>query len=299
MTVFTEKVYASKYLKDFDVERIKKCVYETGCTGCAEPRHIIYKINEQYHNRMGTYRCPADQTSSGQDMSYYANDRKLAFEDYKRDALRNIIPHWIRIISNCKKLLVSDKYDMFEEFKCGYPHLSGYFDCKEFTWDIIGDSHDTNITTFIDCVITCILSKEAEDKLLLKLRKQQEIRKKQEEEQLKNEFDCEKLWIEINKHKLISVELFIEYKKVAKIKSETVPGLVKFKLIEYFTEDKKKYIQDLLEQVKPKQVSYTSISTQTQDVDTQYTNHIIQKNDTIFDSKSNENIVIRISECND
>ncbi len=39
-----------------------------------------------------------------------------------------------------------------------------------------------------------------------------------------------------------------------------------------------------------KQVTHASISTQTQDVDTQYT---------IFDSKSNENIVISISECND
>jgi hypothetical protein len=167
MTVFTEKVYASKYLKDFDVERIKKCVYETGCTGCAEPRHIIYKINESYHNQMGTYRCPAEQTSSGQDMSYYANERKAAFENYKQQALRNIIPHWIRIISNCKKLLLNDKIDMFEEFKRGYPHLSAYFDCKEFTWDIIGDSYHTNITTFIDCVIACVLSKEAEDKPLI------------------------------------------------------------------------------------------------------------------------------------
>lgn len=167
MTVFTEKVYASKELKHFDVERIKKCVYETGITGCAEPRHIIYKINERYHSNMATYRCPAEQTSSGQDMSYWTNQRKSAFEDYKREALREIIPHWIRIISNCKKLLLNDKIDMFEEFKRGYPHFSAYFDCKEFTWDIIGDSYHTNITTFIDCVITCILSREAEDKLLL------------------------------------------------------------------------------------------------------------------------------------
>jgi len=282
MTVFTEKVYASKYLKDFDVERIKKCVYETGCTGCAEPRHIIYKINESYRNQMGTYRCPAEQTSSGQDMSYYANERKAAFENYKQQALRNIIPHWIRIISNCKKLLLNDKIDMFEEFKRGYPHLSSYFDCKEFTWEIIGDSYHTNITTFIDCVIACVLSKEAEDKPLIK---QREIQNKKQDEQLKKEFDCEKLWVEMEKHKLKSVELFVEYKKAHQIKTDIVPGIVNYKLIDYFTEDKKKYIQDLLEEV-----TYASISTQTQDVDTQYT---------IFDSKNDENIVIRVSECND
>lgn len=304
MTSFTEKVYTSKGIRDFNVEQFKKIIYETGCTGCVEPRHIIYKINEQYHNNMGTYRCPAEMTSSGQDMSYWAIERKRAFESYKQEALRNIIPHWIRIISNCKKLLISDKYDMFEEFKRVHPQFSGYFDCKEFSWDIIGDSHHTNITTFIDCVITCLLSKETENKQLHKqnekIRKQQELQNKQLEEQLKREFECEKLWVELDKHKLQTVEMFIEYKKVDKIKSDTVPGIVNFKLIDYFTEDKKKYIQQLLEQVKRKQVSYTSISTQTQELDIpQSTNHIIRKNDTIFDSKHNENIIIHISECND
>jgi len=65
--------------------------------------------------------------------------------------------------------------------------------------------------------------------------------------------------------------LFIEYKKAHQIKMDIVTGIVNCKLIDYFTEDKKKYIQDLL-----KQVTHASISTQTQDVDTQYT---------IFDSK--------------
>ena len=273
-TVFTEKVYASKYLKDFDVEQLKKFIYETGCTGCVEPRHIIYRINEQYHNNMGTYRCPAEQTSSGQDMSYWEKYRISVFEDYKRDALRNIIPHWIRLISNCKKLLVSDKYDMFEEFKRGYPHLSCYFDCKEFSWDIIGDSHDTNITTFIDCVVTCLLSKETENKQNEKIRKQQELRKKQEEEQklllYKKEFECAKLFDEIDKNKLKSSELYVEYKKITEIKDKGV--LYNREFINYFTEDKKKYIRVLIELVtNPKPVSNEVKSTVTsEDVETIY-----------------------------
>ena len=249
MTVFIEKVYTSKELKHFDVERIKKCVYETGCTGCAEPRHIIYKINERYHSNMARYRCPAEQTSSGQDMSYWTNQRKSAFEDYKREALREIIPQWMRIISNCKKLLLTEQIDMFEEFKRGYPHLSAYFDCKDFTWDIIGDSHDTNITTFIDCVITCILSKETEDKQIEKIRKQQELRKKQEEQRklllYKKEFECAKLFDEIDKNKLKSPELYVEYKKITEIKYKG--ALYNTEFINYFTEDKKKYIRGLIE----------------------------------------------------
>ena len=274
MTVFTEKVYATPYSKKMYVDELNKYIYETGCSAFPEPRHIIYKINEQYHNNMGTYRCPAEQTSSGQDMSYWEKYRISVFEDYKRDALRNIIPHWIRIISNCKKLLVSDKYDMFEEFKRGYPHLSGYFDCKEFSWDIIGDSHDTNITTFIHCVVTCLLSKETENKQNEKIRKQQELRKKQEEERklllYKNEFECAKLFDEIDKNKLKSSELYVEYKKITEIKDKG--ALYNREFINYFTEDKKKYIRVLIELVtNPKPVSNEDRTMMTsEDVETIY-----------------------------
>lgn len=281
MAVFTEKVYATQYSKKMYVDELNKYIYETGCAAFPEPRHIIYKINEHYHNRMGTYRCPAEQTSSGQDMSYWEKYRISVFEDYKRDALRNIIPHWIRIISNCKKLLVSDKYDMFEEFKRGYPHLSGYFDCKEITWEIIGDSYHTNITTFIDCVVTCILSKEAEDKQNEKIRKQQELRKKQEELRkkqeeerklllYKKEFECAKLFDEIDKNKLQSSELYVEYKKITEIKDKG--ALYNTDFINYFTEDKKKYIRVLIELVtNPKLVSNEVEPTVTsEDVETLY-----------------------------
>ncbi len=345
MAVFTEKAYTLKYLKDYDIERIKKCVYETGAEGHAEPRHIIYKINEQYHNSMETYRCSAVMTSSGQDMSYYAKCFVAAFENYKQQALRNIIPHWIRIISNCKKLLLASTIDMFEEFKRGHPHLSGYFDCKEFSWEIIGDSYHTNITTFIDCVITCILSKEAEDKQTEKIRKQQEIRKKQEEERkkqeeerklllYKKEFECAKLFDEIDKNKLQSYELYVEYKKITEIKDKDV--LYNTEFINYFTEDKKKYIRGIIELVtNPKLVSNKERSTvASDDVEILYklaaeqwdkarqpgqalydphletatsvspdrtissSSYHNADSSVIFDSKNDENIVIRVSECN-
>jgi TPR repeat protein len=281
MAVFTEKVYATQYSKKMYVDELNKYIYETGCAAFPEPRHIIYKINEHYHNRMGTYRCPAEQTSSGQDMSYWEKYRISVFEDYKRDAFRSITPEWVRLVTNCKKLLVSDKYDMFEEFKRGYPHLSGYFDCKEITWDIIGDSHHTNITTFIDCVVTCLLSKETENKQNEKIRKQQELRKKQEEERkkqeeerklllYKKEFECAKLFEEIDKNKLNSSELYVEYKKITEIKDKG--ALYNTEFINYFTEDKKKYIRVLIELVtNPKPVSNEVEPTVTsEDVETLY-----------------------------
>lgn len=303
MTVFTEKVYATQYSKKMYIDELKKYIYETGCTGCAEPRNIIYKINEHYHNRMGTYRCPAEKTSPGQDMSHWETYRISAFEDYKRDAFRSITPEWVRLVTNCKNLLVSDKYDMFEEFKKGYPHLSNYFDFKNITWDIIGNSHHTNITVFIDCVIACILSKEAEDKQNEKIKRRKDEQLKKEEYQkkllLKKEFECEKLLSEIDKHKLKSVELYIEYKTCFGWIKNPV-GIINTQLIDYFTEDKKLYIHNLLEHVK--QYSYTTSSTQTQDnemlhmVDPSTYCHV--ESNVIFDSTNHENIIIRVSECN-
>jgi hypothetical protein len=43
----------------------------------------------------------------------------------------------------------------------------------------------------------------------------------------------------MEKNKLKSVELFIEYKKAHQIKMDIVTGIVNCKLIDYFTEDKK------------------------------------------------------------
>ena len=233
---------------------------------------ILYKISEEYHRMCGSYRCPAEMTHGGQDMSYWVKYREDLFNDYKQVALNSIRTEWIRLITNCKTILTSYEYDMFEEFKKVYPNMANYFNLKanDITWDIAGE-YGNNMGTFIDCVIKCVLSKEAAMKSSEKW-KQKEIlsRKYQEEQELllyKKEFECMKLFDEIDKNKLKSSELYVEYKKITQMKDQDRIFNVRTQnssdrlfrsdygrndhchFINYFTEDKKKYINGLIELV--------------------------------------------------
>ena len=221
---------------------------------------ILYKISEEYHRMCGSYRCPAEVTCSGQDMSYWVKYREDLFNDYKQVALNGIRIEWIRLITNCKTILTDYNYDMFEEFKKVYPNMANYFNLKanDITWDIAGE-YGNNMGTFIDCIIKCVLSQEALNK------KNEKSRKYKEEQQLllyKKEFECMKLFDEIDKNKLKSCELYVEYKKITEMKDKGIrlqntPGIpfrndyegCNIYFINYFTDDKKKYINGLIELV--------------------------------------------------
>ena len=102
-------------------------------------KQILYKISEEHHRMCGSYRCPAEMTHGGQDMSHWTKYREDLFNDYKQKALNEIRVEWIRLLKNCKTLLTD--YDMFEEFKKVYPNMANYFDFKEndITWNIAGE----------------------------------------------------------------------------------------------------------------------------------------------------------------
>jgi hypothetical protein len=226
------------------------------------PREIG-RIYQEYERKIGSYSCPAEVTYSGQDMSYWVKYREDLFNDYKQVALNGIRVEWIRLITNCKNILTF--HDMFEEFKKVYPNMANYFNLKanDITWDIAG-SGDNNMMIFTDCIIKCVLSQEALNK---KIRKQNEISRKYQEEQklllYKKEFECAKLFDEIDKNKLKSSELYIEYKKIIEMKDKDIRiqnsphRLFRSDIgrndhchfINYFTEDKKKYINGLIELV--------------------------------------------------
>ena len=235
------------------------------------PREIG-RIYQEYERKIGSYRCPAEVTYSGQDMSYWVKYREDLFNDYKKKALNGISAEWIRLITNCKTILTSYEYDMFEEFKKVYPNMANYFNLKanDITWDIAGNG-DNNMMIFTYCIIKCVLSQEALNKKNEKIRKQREIQQKQQEEQklllYKKEFECAKLFDEIDKNKLKSSELYIEYKKIIEKKEQdrifnirTQNSSDRFfrsdigrndhcHFINYFTEDKKKYINRIIELV--------------------------------------------------
>jgi hypothetical protein len=253
------------------------------------PREIG-RIYQEYERKIGSYRCPAEMTYSGQDMSYWVKYREDLFNNYKQEALNSISKEWIRLITNCKTILTSYEYDMFEEFKKVYPNMANYFNLKanDITWDIAG-SGDNNMMIFTDCIIKCVLSQEALNKKNEKIRKQREISIKYQEEQklllYKKEFECAKLFDEIDKNKLKSSELYVEYKKISEKKEQDSIFNIRTQnssdrffrsdygrndnchFINYFTEDKKKYINGLIELVKnPTPVNNEGRSNATQPV---------------------------------
>uniref|UniRef100_A0A6C0EWB7 Uncharacterized protein n=1 Tax=viral metagenome TaxID=1070528 RepID=A0A6C0EWB7_9ZZZZ len=213
-----------------------------------DKRKIFGKILEQYQINCSSYRG-AEMTSSGQDMSYWVTYRERLMNDYKEKALNDIRNEVIRLITNCKNILIDYNYDMFEEFKKVYPNMANYFNIKrdDITW-----YYYDRMPTFIECVIKCVLSIEALNKGNEIIRKYEQMQLKMyQERQLllyKKEFECAKLFDEIDKNKLKSFELYVEYKKITEIKDKGLLSNTQF--INYFTEDKKKYINELIELVK-------------------------------------------------
>lgn len=224
-----------------------------------DKRKVFGKILEQYEINRASYRGP-EQTSSGQDMSYWIAYRERLMNDYKEKALNDIRNEVSRLITNCKNILTHEDFDMFEEFKNIHPNSCNYFNLK--LKDIQWDSYD-KMPSFIDCVIACVLSQEAIDKLNEKVQKSMKIRHASNEARrtllYKKEFECEKLFAEIVKYKLKSPELYVEYKKITELKSLVLdifgkhPDIDNHPFIKYFTEDKKKYINGLIELLLPQQ----------------------------------------------
>ena len=123
---------------------------------------ILEGMRHEYEKKIGSYRCSAEQTFSGQDMSSYRRERDILFSGYKQVALVDMRKECIRLITNCKTVLTDSRYDMFEEFKNAYPSMAEYFNLKELdiTWDIAMDIVD-NMILFIERTIKCVLSQEA------------------------------------------------------------------------------------------------------------------------------------------
>ena len=287
MSGFTERTVKDCFIAKYDLEEEKKTIihriydyecYIKGLEQCINynntmsdfvirakisidnKKQILYKISEEHHRMRGSYRCPAEMTHGGQDMSYWVTYRERVMNDYKEKALNEIRVEWIRLLKNCKTILTDYDYDMFEEFKKVYPNMANYFNLKanDITWDIAGE-YGNNMKNFIDCVTKCLLSQEALNKRNEKIRKQKEIRFVSNEERrtllYKKEYECMKIVNELDKNKLKSPELYVEYKKITELKDgvESVfgkhPDLDNNPFIDYFTEYRKKYINGLIELV--------------------------------------------------
>ena len=314
MNGFKDRIVKDSFIAKYDLEEEKKTIiqriydyecYIKGLEQCINYNHtmsdfvirakisldnkkqILYKISEEHHRMCGSYRCPAEMTRGGQDMSYWVTYRERVMNDYKEKALNEIRVEWIRLLKNCKTVLTDYDYDMFEEFKKVYPNMANYFNFKvnDITWDIAGE-YGNNMKNFIDCVIKCLLSQEALNKRNEKIRKQKEIRTISIEERrtllYKKEYECMKILNELDKNKLKSPELYVEYKKITELKDgvESIfgkhPDLDNNPFIDYFTEYRKKYINGLIELVNNPTPVNEGQSTMTQvDVDALFNKAVI------------------------
>jgi hypothetical protein len=260
MSGFTERPGISKWETDTIKMRIYDPVYYAQHMIDQKPslfssvsyiiddkRKIFGKILEQYQINCSSYRG-AEKTSSGQDMSYWVTYRERLMNDYKEKALNDIRNEVMRLITNCKNILIDYNYDMFEEFKKVYPDMANYFNIKrdDITW-----YYYDRMPTFIECVIKCVLSIEALNKRneIIWKYEQKQLKMYQEQQLLlyKKEFECARLFDEIDKNKLKSSEVYVEYKIITEIKDKGLLSDTQF--INYFTEDKKKYINGLIELV--------------------------------------------------
>ena len=151
----------------------------------------IYDTIQAMNRSIANYSSGAVMTSSGQDMSYYHEQRRMHNESCKANTLHYIRKELIRIIRNCKNVLI--EYDMLEEFKKYNPSVSHFFDLKECDITLAMDD-----STIVSGTIKCALSYEAIDKKTEKLKKVNEIKLKKEKEEkeflYKKEFDCIKLF---------------------------------------------------------------------------------------------------------
>jgi hypothetical protein len=210
-------------------------------------RTTIYDIIQTMNRSIENYRSVAEMTTSGQDMSFYQEQRIIHNERCRADALKYISKELIRIIKNCKNVLI--EYDMLEEFKKYNPSVSHFFDLKEC--DITLEMDDSII---VSGTIMCALSYEANDKKIEKLKKVNEIKLKKEKEEMeflyKKEFNCIKLFNTIEHYKMKSDEIYVEYKNILELKEIYNPigiGYLKnTKFLDYFTNEKTIYLNRLI-----------------------------------------------------
>ncbi len=244
-----EKIKNRRYggISDYNFNTIDKANF----------RHSIF---ENMNRSINSYRG-GEMTTSGQDMSYENNQRAIHTQNSINNAVNSLRKEYIRIIKNCKNVLI--EYDMFEEFKQSNLLFSSYFDLKEenITFDLImlksKYGNEIQLKSFLDdfiCKIKdCVTSHECNNKKREKQKINYELMQKKKNEELEllyaKEFECMKLFDIIDKNKMKSNLLYIEYKKILELKEKYKPNGILSKNIDflnYFTNEKQEYINELL-----------------------------------------------------
>lgn len=225
-----------------------------------EKSQYLNKLQQECNRLQNSYTSPYVTThgTTAADQAYWAKERERVKNGYKEASLQGIQKEWVRLIENCKNVLI--EYDMLEEFKKYNPSMANFFDLKEndITWEIIGNDWNRNIANFIRGTIMCALSKEADDKYSAKMKLQRELREKKEKDRkeqiYQKEFECMKLFNEIDKNKMKSSALYVEYKKILELKNQYNPTKIfnpNILFLDYFTTEKKRQLNELIAKCNP------------------------------------------------
>lgn len=248
------KIYEPEKLKDYTnpiIWSISKSSYMY-----IEKAQYINNVKEDCNRLQNSYTSPyvnINGAETAADRAYWQKVREDVKNGYKIDALKIIKKECICLIENCKNVLI--EYNMLEEFKKYNPSMSNFFELKEndITWEIVG-----NIENFIRGTIMCALSKEADDKYSAKIKLQKELREKKEKERkeqiYQKEFECMKLFNEIDKNKMKSSALYVEYKKILELKNQYNPTKIfnpNILFLDYFTTEKKRQLNELIAKCNP------------------------------------------------
>lgn len=213
------------------------------------------KILDSTNRNINSFRG-VEQIFNGQDTSCNTQQRAIHNENCMNNALPSLQKEYIRIIENCKKVLI--EYDMLEEFKKYNTTFAHYFDLKEtdITWEMISTKHcneiylNSDLDNFIRKTKECALSPETNNKRIEKQRKQRELiqKKKNEDMELlyKKEYECIKLFELIEKNKMKSQAIYVEYKKISEFKDKVNEYSKNTMFLDYFTNEKKTYLNNLL-----------------------------------------------------
>ena len=195
---------------------------------------ILNDITKKSQEQWTTHSTDQSHTSQ----MYYKEQRDNFHKSLKQTTQKLFKRILDKIIKNSEIILL--EYDMFDEFKNHNPSYNDFYSNTNYNIELSNDI----IYKFINDVISCCLSQDADIKRNKKyeiqrqkrIKEQQLIKQKEQEykENLyKKEFKCMILFNKIEKNKFASEEIYLEYNKILELKKiYSIPKNILF-LIKY------------------------------------------------------------------
>lgn len=174
---------------------------------------------------------------SGQDMSSYHNERKQNIASAKAKALPYIQTECFQLLFEYKNIMVTR--GIYAEFYKKYPQYSKLFDIKTKEEITISDADIVARTGFYQEFLFFLKGDYAQkilrERTELNAKLWNKAKEAREKERIKREYTCMKLFIQIEKNKMNSSELYEEYTRINALKNNKYS---QSSFLNYFTDTK-------------------------------------------------------------